>query len=292
MSVLRLLRPKQWSKNLLVFAAYLFAGHLGWQEDTGRILLAFAAMCLVSSATYVANDILDRDRDRQHPKKKDRPIASGAITVPAAIAIVVLLGAGGLGIGLYLGLWPLAILGGYVLTQILYNFKLKHVAVADVFTISTGFVLRAALGAQAIDVPISGWLLFCTASLALMLGFAKRRNEFIAQGDDRTNSREALADYSRQILDVFVSLFAGVSIMSYSIYSIQSETAQQYPGLLLTAPFVLYGVCRYLLIVLTKNEGGEPAEILLRDPHVIISVLGFVAAAIFAIQGGSVPIVN
>lgn len=288
----RLVRPKQWTKNLLVFAAPLFAGAWADPESIVRALLAFAAMCAVSSATYIANDIADRDRDRAHPVKKKRPLASGAASLPAAIALAAVLLAAGFATGLYLGPWVVAVLAGYIALQAVYNLWVKHVAIADVFFIATGFVLRAALGAEAVVVPISGWLLFCTAALALMLGFAKRRNEFIIQGDERTGSRESLADYTRPALDIFVAVFAGVSAMSYGIYALESSTARAYPGLLLTVPFVLYGVCRYLLLVFAKGLGGEPEEVLLKDRHVQFAVLAFVLAAAFAVKGAVVPIVD
>lgn len=290
--VVRLLRPKQWTKNLLVFAAFIFAGKYTDPVATREVLLAFLAMCMVSSATYIANDLADRQRDAEHPVKRNRPLASGAISPAVAVVLAVVLLLTGTFVAWVVEPWTVSIIGGYIVVQVLYNAWLKSVAVADVFAIATGFVLRAILGAQAIHVPISGWLLFCTAALALMLGFAKRRQEFISMGDDRTRSRESLAGYTRGVLDVFVATFAGVAVMAYGIYSLQSPTATAYPGLLITVPFVLYGVSRYLYIVFTKNEGAEPAEILLKDGHVIFSVVGFVVASVVAIAGLEIPIVN
>ncbi len=289
---LRLLRPKQWTKNLLVFAALLFAGTANEISRDVRALLAFIGMCALSSATYIFNDLLDRERDKAHPVKCKRPLASGEVSPGAGLTIALVLLAGAGGIAVWLGDWVAAIMGGYALIQALYNLKLKQVAVLDVFILGTGFVLRAALGAEAIKVPISGWLLFCTAALSLMLGFAKRRSEFIKQGDGREKSRESLSQYSRFALDIFVAVFAGVAAMTYGIYALQSETAQRYPGLLTTVPFVLYGICRYLLVVFTKNDGGEPEDILLKDWHVILSVVGFGLAVLFAVKGGTVPIID
>lgn len=288
----RLIRPKQWTKNLLVFAAYIFAGQYKVASATQEVLLTFLAMCLASSATYVINDILDRKRDQAHPEKKDRPIASGKVPVLAAFLLAFVFVGIAVTILWIVEPWALAILVGYFALQILYNAWLKFLAVADVFAIATGFVLRAAIGAQAIHVPISGWLLFCTAALALMLGFAKRRQEFVAMGDNRQLSRETLEGYNRLSLDIFVATFAGVAVMSYGIYSLESPTATKVPGLLLTVPFVLYGVAHYLLIIFTKNEGAEPADILLKDKHIIFSVIGFVLAAVIAIAGVDVPIVD
>lgn len=289
---LRLARPKQWTKNLLVFAALLFAGAVPDLRSDWRVLLAFVAMCALSSATYVFNDYFDRDRDREHPTKRNRPIASGAVSTAAAIVFGLVLACAAFAIGFYLGRWVVAILGGYLLLQVFYNLWLKHVAVLDVFAIASGFVIRAALGAEAIQVPISGWLVFCTASLALMLGFAKRRSEFIKQGRSKEKSRECLSQYNRFVLDMYVGVFAGVAAMTYGIYALQSDTAKKFPGLLVTVPFVLYGISRYLLVVFTNDEGGEPEEVLLKDWHVIVSVVGFCLAVVFAVRGGTVPIIR
>lgn len=288
-----LLRPKQWTKNLLVFAAYLFGAKLGDPEAARQALIAFAAMCAFSSATYVFNDLLDAARDREHPERKNRPVASGAVSSWAAAGLS--LGAFAVGLALsllFLNHSSLAVFGAYVALQLLYNFGLKAVPVADVFTISVGFVLRAALGAYAIWVPISGWLLFCTGALALMLGFAKRRHEFLLQGDAKAASRESLDGYSLQALDALVTATATASSLCYGIYAIESSTAREHPALILTTVFVVYGIARYLLLVFTKQEGGEPADILLKDRHVLVSVILFVAVALLAVSGVQIPLLD
>jgi len=292
MDILRLLRPKQWAKNLLVFAAYLFAAKFGDADSTRLVLIAFAAMCLVSSATYIFNDIFDVERDRVHPSKRLRPVASGKVRIPVAVALGAVILLGGLGLAAYLGLAELILIGIYLAMQILYNAGLKRVAVADVFTISLGFVLRAALGAVAINVAMSGWLFFCTGALALMLGFAKRRNEFVAQGEQRSESRESLVAYTKPALDAFVLMFATGASMCYGLYCLESQTAQKYPGLILTMPFVVYGISRYVLIVLTQNEGAEPADLLFRDRHLVFSIVGFLVFAILAMGGMQIPVLE
>lgn len=292
LDTIRLLRPKQWAKNLLVFAAYLFAAKHGDSVATTQILIAFASMCLVSSGTYVFNDLADANRDRNHPTKRHRPIAAGRVKAGVAAGLGLALLVSGGWLAATLGLGPLLIVGAYLLIQLAYNLGLKRVAVADVFAIAGGFVLRAALGAAAIDVVLSGWLLFCTGALALMLGFAKRRQEFISQADDGAMSRESLAAYSQQSLDAFVIMFATGSCLCYGLYCLESQTALRYPGLILTMPFVVYGISRYVLIVFTKNEGAEPADVLFRDIHVIVSVVGFIVAAILAMKGIQLPIVE
>lgn len=288
----RLVRPKQWTKNGLVFAALLFTAgrvHPGaWMAATS----AFWAMSFASSGTYVFNDLFDVERDRRHPKKRLRPLASGAISKGAATGIGFLLLAASLGIAAAINPKVVVLILLYLLLQVAYNLRLKHVAIADVFTIAVGFVLRAILGAAAIDVGISGWLLFCTASLALMFGFAKRRNEFILQGADRSTSRESLVHYSRPALDALVVLFAAAAAIDYSIYCLESETARRFPALILTALFVFYGIARYLLIVFSLDEGGEPADLLFKDKHIVASVVLFVLTALLAMGGLRIPLIE
>ena len=287
----RLLRPKQWSKNLLVFAALLFTAAFKDTQSVERALLAFLAMCLASSATYIVNDLFDLERDRQHPRKKNRPLAAGRITPTVGSVVAGLVGIAALLIANYLGPMTLMVLVTYLFLQALYNLGLKRIAVADVFCIGVGFVLRAALGAAAIDVKISGWLLFCTGALALMLGFAKRRNEFIAQGGDKGVTRESLDMYSKGALDALVIMFACGAGLCYGIYAIESETAHKYPALILTSLFVFYGISRYVLLVFSLDEGGEPENLLYKDPHILLAILLFLATAVMAVMGMKLPLV-
>jgi 4-hydroxybenzoate polyprenyltransferase len=182
--------------------------------------------------------------------------------------------------------------GCYLVIQLAYTFGLKAIPLLDVFIVATGFVLRAALGAVAIHAYISGWLLFCTGSLALMLAFAKRRHEFISQGDQRGESRPSLLGYSRSALDALVIFAASGAFMSYGVYAIESETARRSPALILTIPIVLYGVMRYLFLVFGREEGGEPENVIFGDPHMILSVILFVALALFAMSGVKVPFIH
>ncbi len=291
-SVIKLLRPKQWAKNLLVFAALIFTAGYHSADKVILAIAGFAVMCMAGSGTYVFNDLIDVEKDRKHPKKKFRPIASGA--VPKSVATVVGVAALAVAIiGSYsLNKYCFAIIATYLVLQVLYNWRLKHIPVADVYCIAVGFVLRAALGAAVLKAGISGWLLFCTGSLALMLGFAKRRNEFILQGDDRTSSRASLAGYSQLALDGFVLITACAASLCYGIYSLDSATAHKYPALILTAPFVFYGISRYVLLVFSVNEGGEPADVLFGDVQIIVCVLSFVACAAFAMSGLRVPLLE
>lgn len=286
---LDILRPKQWTKNLVVFAGILFTGSFTEPDRVGRVLLAFLGMALVSSACYVANDLFDLERDRSHPSKRRRSLAAGRIGRGAAIGLAFGSFAIGLGAIALLGPPSLAIVLVYLAVQVLYNGGLKRVPVADVYCIAMGFVLRAVLGAAAITVAISPWLLLCAGSLALMLGFAKRRHEYLLMDEQRQSSRESLVHYSKSGLDALVLVFAGASALCYAVYSIDSATAQKYPGLILTAPFVAYGISRYLLLVFGQDEGGEPAELLFRDPHLIGSVVCFIAAAVVAVTRVRIP---
>ena len=180
-------------------------------------------------------------------------------------------------------------LHGYVVLQLAYNFWLKRAPVIDVMVISTGFVLRAALGAIAISAFISGWLLFCTGTLSLLLASAKRRHEFRLQGDDRGESRPALLGYSGSALDAMVVFSASISGIAYGIYAIESETALRHPALILTVPFVVFGILRYLFLTFAKDEGGEPESVLLGDWQILLSVVLFLAAAFYALGGYDIP---
>ncbi len=282
---LRLLRPKQWTKNLLVLAAPLFTQQLLHLPVLAVSLSAFASLCLASSAVYCINDLLDSEKDKHHPKKKHRPIASGEVSPNAAIALALLCTAVSLSLGFIINPlfgWGVIL---YLAVQAGYNFGLKKVPVLDVFVLGSGFVMRAALGAVAITVTISGWLLFCTGALALCLGFAKRRSELMSEEHDPIQSRPTLKNYTQPILDAMVVFSASMAGLSYGVYAIQSQNAQEHKGLILTAPFVIYGIARYLFLTFTENEGGEPENLLFSDPHILVTILLFCVAALTAISG-------
>ncbi len=292
LSYVKVARPKQWTKNLLVFAALLFTGSFKDSDLITKVLLAFAAMSLISSATYIVNDLIDLDRDRQHPKKSKRPIAAGDVSPTVAILMAVVFAGASLAIAASLGRSSILIIVIYLVLQVAYNGGLKRVPVADVFVISLGFVLRAVLGAVAIAVPISSWLLFCTGALALMLGFGKRRSEFILQGEDRSKTRESLEGYNLSVLDALVTMASVGAALSYALYVIQSDTGHRFPGLIFTSPFVFYGICRYVYLVFKQEEGGEPENLLFRDRHILFTIVGFTVFAILAVKGFSVHMVD
>lgn len=289
LAVLRLLRPKQWTKNLLVFAALVFTGGFGDESAIRASLLAFVALCLASSAVYALNDLLDVELDRQHPKKRTRPIASGALSKAGAAAISLACAAASAVVSWLLGAPFLVGVGVYLLLQVGYNAWFKAIPILDVFVVATGFVLRAVLGAVAIQVRISGWLLFCTGALALMLAFAKRRHEFRDRGEDRGLTRPSLGGYTQAALDALVVFSAGAAALSFGVYAIESETARRHPALILTLPCVLYGVMRYLYLVFGRDSGGEPESVLLSDPHIILALLAFLGLAVYAMTGADIP---
>ena len=284
LAVVRLLRPKQWTKGLLVFAAPLFTRRLTDVHVLQKECIAFVAIALLSSAVYILNDACDVERDRRHPTKNKRPLASGEVSIKFAAGLGIVLAIAGFALSYYLGRGALILVGVYAGLQIAYNLVLKHVAVADVFLLASGYVLRAALGAAAIHVAVSGWLLFCTGALALLVGIGKRRNEFQLQTETGVETREALANYSLQGLDLMLAIAAAAAMMSYGIYSLESSTGRLHPGLMLTCLWVSYAIFRYVYLVVIRGEGGEPETLLFRDPHMLVSVTLFIITAILAME--------
>jgi 4-hydroxybenzoate polyprenyltransferase len=275
------LRPRQWLKNLLVFAGLVFATKLG---DAGRWLEAvavFGAYCAISSAAYLVNDLRDREDDRLHPVKRARPIARGELSPRAALALAAALAAVALALTGVLGLVSVAFLLAFAALQAAYTLSLKHVVLLDVLVIGSLFVIRAAAGAAAVDVRISPWLLLCTALLALFLALAKRRGELMLVGAQRTPGRPVLEGYSLELVDQLLAIVASSTVIAYSVYTL---TARDSKALLATVPFVIFGVFRYLLLVHRDDIGEEPEQVLLTDVPIILAVAGWIAtsAAILA----------
>lgn len=270
------LRPRQWLKNLLVFAGLVFATKLG---DAGRWLEAvavFIAYCAISSAAYLVNDLRDREDDRLHPVKRARPIARGELSPRAALALAAGLAAVALALTGVLGLVSVAFLLAFAALQAAYTLSLKHVVLLDVLVIGSLFVIRAAAGAAAVDVRISPWLLLCTALLALFLALAKRRGELMLVGAQRTPGRPVLEGYSLELVDQLLAIVASSTVIAYSVYTL---TARDSKALLATVPFVIFGVFRYLLLVHRDDVGEEPEQVLLTDLPIILAVAGWIATA-------------
>lgn len=275
------LRPLQWVKNLLVLAPLLFSQNLFVLGTVVRALVALALFCLMSSAVYIFNDIKDCEQDRLHPQKRHRPLAAGELRVEVALGVMVILLLcallGGVVLSRTLGL----ILFGYWLINLLYSIWLKHQVILDVFAIAAGFVLRVLGGAVAIQVAVSDWLLICTTLLALFLGFSKRRHELVLLGEDAVEHRQVLGEYNPRFLDMMICIVTAATVMSYGLYTVSEETVQKFHsrGLLLTLPFVLYGIFRYLYLVYHKDQGGEPAQSLLTDRPMVLNLCLWVLTA-------------
>ncbi|MCF7838275.1 MAG: decaprenyl-phosphate phosphoribosyltransferase [Candidatus Marinimicrobia bacterium] len=275
---LRALRPKQWTKNAVVLAAYFFAlgdTRLALPYAAGwRALAAAGLFCLLASAVYLANDVRDRARDQAHPTKRLRPIAAGQVPVGGALFLAGGLAlAGLLGAVLLGGLLPW-VFGAYILLQVAYTLGLKHVALLDLFVIAAGFVLRALSGAVALPAPISPWLLLCAFLLALFLALGKRRHEKVVESNTGGASRPALDGYSEKLLDQLIGIVCAAVIVSYALYTLAPETVAKFGSarLGLTVPFVVFGLFRYLDLIYRHEQGGRPEQILLTDRPLLVNL--------------------
>ena len=273
-NVLMSLRPGQWAKNLLVFAGLLFGLRLFDVEAVGRAFAAFGVFCLLSGVVYLINDIADRHTDRQHPLKARRPIASGALPVPAAVTSAVVLAAVALAGAFALGPRFFVVAVSYLALLVLYSGALKHIVIIDVLTIAIGFVLRAVAGAVAVNVDISHWLLVCTILLALFISLAKRRHELLLLADGAVSYRPILGEYTPYLLDQMIAVVTASTLIAYVFYTISPETEQKFNThwLGLTVPFPLYGIFRYLYLVHQREGGGSPADLLLTDRPLLVCV--------------------
>jgi len=285
------MRPKQWTKNLFVYAAVVFTGNIPTSlADAVKLrnfvigTLAFLLYCLVSGSIYLMNDVVDREQDRQHPEKCKRPIASGRLPWQTAAVASVVFGWGGVAAAFLFNVkFGLATLGYYVL-QIAYTYSLKHIVLIDVFAIAAGFVIRAVAGGYAIKVDISPWLLICTLQLALFLGFGKRRHELVSLEDNAKNHRRILEEYSVAFLDQMISIVLGGLTVSYAIYTITSPTAVHHPLLVMTLVNVMYGIFRYLYLIHMEHKGGSPETILLEDRPMQINMLLWFIESVISIK--------
>ncbi len=283
-AALAALRPRQWSKNLLLFGGLVFAAELGDPTRWLEAGAAFAAYCAASSAAYLVNDVVDAPHDRLHPVKRSRPVARGDLAPGAALALAAILAGAALGLAATLGAPSLAFLAAFSSLQLAYSLGLKRLVLVDVMAISGLFVLRAGAGATAIDVAISPWLLLCTGLLALFLALAKRRGELVLVGAERTPGRPVLAGYSLALVDQLVGLVAGATVVVYALYTFTAHS----PAMMATIPFVVFGVCRYLLLVHGRALGEEPETVLLSDGPILAAVgLWAAAAAAILTLGGA-----
>jgi 4-hydroxybenzoate polyprenyltransferase len=270
------LRPRQWTKNLLLFAGIVFAAKLGDGWRWLDAFAAFAAYCAASSAAYLVNDVRDAPHDRAHPVKRMRPIARGEVSPRLAYGLAAALVVVAFALVAPLGLVSVGFLAGFLALQAAYTLSLKHVVLIDVMAISGLFVVRAAAGAAAVHVRISPWLLLCTALLALFLALAKRRGELVLVGAEATPGRPVLEGYSLALVDQLVAIVAACTVISYSLYTF---TARDSKAMMVTIPFVVFGVFRYLLLIHRQDLGEEPEEVLLRDVPILVCMAAWAACA-------------
>jgi 4-hydroxybenzoate polyprenyltransferase len=280
------LRPRQWVKNLFVFAGLVFAQRL-FTPSVWPALGAFAIFCALSGAIYLFNDIADRDKDRLHPKKRERPIASGLLPVPVALATGIGLIVVGLAAALRLSPSFALVAVMYVVLLTAYSMWLKHIVIVDVLTVAIGFVLRAVGGALAIAVEISGWLLICTILIALFLALGKRRHEYLTLDTAAARHRPILAEYSAALLDQMIAVVTASTVTAYALYTMSPETVAKFHTQLLpaTLPFVLYGIFRYLYLLYHRQLGGNPSELFLNDRALLVNTICWIGAVLLIIYG-------
>jgi 4-hydroxybenzoate polyprenyltransferase len=285
--VLRLLRPKQWTKNLLLFAALVFAEKLLDPQAALEALLAFVAFCLASSSVYVVNDVVDVERDRAHPEKRNRPIASGQVSRNAALTLALVLTGAALAVAFSLGRSFGAATLLYLCLSHFYSFVGKNIVLLDTLLVAIGFVLRAVAGALAIDVPFSDWFVLCTLFVALFIALSKRKAELLA-GGDTSGSRPVLEHYTVGSLTAFTGTSMAAAVISYSLY-VQDviERSEELYVLIFTVPFVILSIFRYYLLVENAGAGEKPEDILLTDRPLQLSALGFALVALVAFYGGT-----
>jgi 4-hydroxybenzoate polyprenyltransferase len=281
-AIIQLIRPAHWSKNLVLFAAVLFSPAkvvLANPQVLVAAIEGFLAFCLVSGSVYALNDVLDLSADRHHPKKKNRPLPSGRISVAGAVTVAAAFAAAGLLWAFLLSTRFGVIVTAYLVTNIVYSAGLKRMVILDVLLLSAGFVYRAIGGVAIVEkfldnIYLSYWLILCAFLLSLFLALAKRRREIALLGDAAAAHRASLADYSLQLIDQVLAALTGATLVSYSLYTISDDTLAHYGtrDLFWTIPFVAYGLFRYLYLIYNRSEGGDPAGLLLRDRPTLINV--------------------
>lgn len=284
-AVVKSMRPAQWTKNLAVFAALIFAQKFFSLPLLLRAAGAFLVFCVISGSLYILNDLHDRDEDRTHPKKSQRPIAKGDITPSGAVTLFLALAAGALAAAFFLGRGFFLAVLAYLLLQVAYTFQLKQVVILDIFVIAAGFVIRVVAGGLVIAVPISSWLIICTMLLALLLSMGKRRHELVLLEEKAVEHRPILKEYSAYLLDQMIAVVTASTLIAYCLYTISPETVTKFgtANLVWTAPFVLYGIFRYLYLVHLKGKGGSPEEIILQDKPMLFNIVLWILAVVLVL---------
>jgi 4-hydroxybenzoate polyprenyltransferase len=284
------LRPRQWAKNGLLFVALAFTANVHQIPLLLAAFTGFAVFCALSSAGYLLNDIADVEADRMHPTKRFRPIAAGLVPVPLARVVAVLLGIGGIAVAIALSPRFAALAIGYIVLTGAYSMTLKHIVLLDVFAIAAGFVIRAAAGAVAIDVPISPWLYTATMLGALLIALGKRRAEILALGERAAEHRQNLSGYSLELIDQMMIIVSSAAVVTYALYTFSAENMPRDHSMMLTIPVVLYGLFRFMLLA-RQGSAGAPEDLLFKDRPLRITVLlwGGLALAILYLERGTWP---
>ncbi len=284
-ALIKTMRLTQWTKNLILFAGIIFAHHLFAPALFLKTIIAFLLFCLLSSAIYIINDIKDVERDRIHPLKSKRPIPAGQLSISAAAISAAGISSAALLLGFLLDIGFGVVALSYFLLLFAYSAFLKRIVILDVLTIAIGFVLRAIAGAVVIHVEFSSWLLLCTILLALFLGLSKRRHELVLLGENAQSHRKILEEYSPHLLDQMIGVVTASTLMAYALYTMAPETKLKFGTsyMILTIPFVIYGIFRYLYLVHQKELGGSPSMILLTDKPLLINVLLWALVSILLI---------
>ncbi len=273
-ALIEAMRPKQWAKNIFVFAPLVFDLKLFHPVYLARTLAGFVLLCLISGAVYLINDLVDADKDRQHPRKRNRPIASGRLSPRRALMAAILIPLLSLPAGFRLDPLFGAILAVYFVLQIAYSFSLKNLVIVDAMAVAMGFVLRVAAGIPLVEAErFSPWIYTCMGLLALFISFSKRRHELTLLGENANSHRESLGEYSIPLLDQFILIVTTATLVAYTLYTFSAPNLPPNHLMMLTVPFVLYAVFRYLYLVYVKGLGGEPEEIVLRDRPLQVGVL-------------------
>ncbi|MBL8953926.1 MAG: decaprenyl-phosphate phosphoribosyltransferase [Myxococcaceae bacterium] len=276
-AALKALRPKQWTKNGVLLVPLLFAKSVFVEGQLMRAGLSVAAFSLLASGVYLVNDWFDREKDRLHPEKRNRPIAAGLLGLPSVLVLLAMCWGGALATSFMLGRQFVIVAVSYVALQIVYTTVLKHMVVLDVMALALGFIVRVVAGAVAIDVAVSNWLFLCTLLGAVFLGFAKRRAELSSLEEGASAHRASLGEYTQTMLDQMMSISAACTILAYGLYTVSPETIQRVGSdhLKLTVPCVIFGVFRYLFLVHKRGLGGAPEKILLSDVPLILDIVAF-----------------
>lgn len=272
----RLLRPRQWVKSSFVFTGILFANAWRQSQLRSNVLLTAIAFSLTASGVYIINDLLDKESDLNHPRKKHRPLTAGTVSGAVAILLMVVLVSGALLLGFYVSSRVLGVLAIYLLVNLAYSLGLKQVVILDVFIIASGFMLRILAGTVGVGIAPSQWLLLCGLMMALFLGFAKRRAELYALSGAGPSPRKVLSHYQPVLLDNMIVVTATCAILSYSLYTMSPATIQVHhtESLIYTVPFVIYGIFRYIYSLHQQTVGSDPALEIFRDPHLLLAIAG------------------